>query len=121
MAWYCIVAIILGYIAIGALGAAITRRYERSVSDIEVLVAVFWPGVLIAGAAIGVVYCVLIVPIKFITDKTCDLVNYICDKWDDWILKIQSRKAERALRSKSENDEEPSSVFDDIDYERRSK
>ena len=126
MAWYWIVAIILGYIVIGAIGAAITRRYETrryvyGTDDLEVIVAVFWPAILIASIVVGVIWCLLIVPVKFIINKAYYLVDYICDKWNDWIQKIQLRKAKKVLRSKFKNDEEPSSVFDDIDYERRSK
>lgn len=116
MAWYWITLIIIGYLLIGGLIAAGTDYFGSIEDGMAIALVLFWP-------IISVVFLVVAILWGF-KDLAkwvfFGIANGLEDLIDDIKNNIKYKKAIKASRSKSQNEEEPSSVYDDIDYVRRS-
>lgn len=109
MEWYWIVLIIVGYLFIGGISAAMDDRLEGGIEeDFAAALVLFWPIILAAFLAFSIAFGIV---------KGCkwvaNTINLLIDKIKS---RRELRKAKKALRSQYENAEEPDSVIDDIDY-----
>lgn len=114
MAWYWILAIIVGYLFVGGIIAGIVEVVECIDDETMVLIALAWPLVVIVGVVVGIFYVFSKLG-SFIVNGFVSAGEWICDSVQRWALKRKIKRLDKRASHISNTFE--TIEKDDIDYD----
>lgn len=114
MAWYWILAIIVGYLFVGGIIAGVVEFVEGIEEEGMVLIVLAWPLAVIIGVAVGLFYASSKLG-SLIVSGIVSAGEWICDSVQRWALKRKIKRLDKRVSHRSNTI--GTIEKDDIDYD----
>ena len=118
MAWYWILAIIVGYLLVGGIISGVVEYAEGIEEEAMILIVLAWPILAAIGVVVGIFYIFGQLG-SLIVNGIISAGEWICYNVEELILKMKVKRLDKRM---SHIDKKISSTFetiekDDIDYD----